>query len=584
MDNYFGENKEDNFINMLTYNIQNVNLSNVVFDSGGNTNSSSRNIYNSQISGLSLFTMVAPFTVIFVLAITGNLSVIATLAINRRMRTVTNAFLLNLAVADLLLGIFCMPFTLSGFIMKQFIFGSLMCRLIPYLQAVSVSVSSWTLVTMSVERYYAICQPLKSKSYRQNWAHVHKVIGCVWIFSLIIMSPIAYLSELKPMVEKDKYKCRENWPSHQYLIMFTLFLDILLLLIPLVIMIVTYTLIAISLTKIMSRDVATDQARNRTTSIDDTYNTATNKKDYNDCIINYQEKENGLVSRKNSCRSDIINDYSNQLNTKNRSISPIFKNNSSNQSSVKRPKTITFNYDSKKINSSSDKINKQESISLNDSKFCDNYFDNKDKEKCCEEIISLNKDIQFDIDYQSKIKQNDKNNNQEKLCKAIGPVNSNSQISNLNNSSLYISNSQHISKNENNQCSQQIQFNYKNCEPKLRSSVDRRLVQKRQSRVIKMLVMVVLEFFICWTPLHVINLISLYKPKIVYQAIGYDGLSLIHLLAYFSSCTNPITYCFMNSKLRQSFLSLFGCKSVKNKKYNTKILQSKYQTTIVKEL
>lgn len=52
------------------------------------------------------------------------------------MRTITNLFLLNLAVSDLFLGVFCMPFTLVGMLLRDFIFGELMCKLLPYLQGV----------------------------------------------------------------------------------------------------------------------------------------------------------------------------------------------------------------------------------------------------------------------------------------------------------------------------------------------------------------------------------------------------------------------------------------------------------------
>lgn len=74
--------------------------------------------------------------IIFLLAVIGNFLVILTLIQSRRMRTITNLFLLNLAVSDLLLGIFCMPFTLIGKILRDFIFGEIMCRLLPYLQGV----------------------------------------------------------------------------------------------------------------------------------------------------------------------------------------------------------------------------------------------------------------------------------------------------------------------------------------------------------------------------------------------------------------------------------------------------------------
>ena len=74
------------------------------------------------------------YSVIFVLATVGNLLVILTLAQNRRMRTITNVYLLNLSVSDLLLAVFCMPFTLIPTILKTFIFGKAMCILVRYMQ------------------------------------------------------------------------------------------------------------------------------------------------------------------------------------------------------------------------------------------------------------------------------------------------------------------------------------------------------------------------------------------------------------------------------------------------------------------
>jgi 7 transmembrane receptor (rhodopsin family) len=74
-----------------------------------------------------------------------------------------------------------------------------------------------------------------------------------------------------------------------------------------------------------------------------------------------------------------------------------------------------------------------------------------------------------------------------------------------------------------------------------------------------MLFVVVLEFFICWTPLYVINTITLFDQRIVYQNLGYTAISFFQLLAYSSSCCNPITYCFMNVGFRKAFLNLFRC-------------------------
>ncbi|ESO89530.1 hypothetical protein LOTGIDRAFT_125181 [Lottia gigantea] len=78
------------------------------------------------------------YSIIFLLGVVGNALVIVTLIQNKKMRTVTNVFLFNLAITDLLLAVFCMPFTLIPIIMKNFIFGEVMCILIRYLQGKSL--------------------------------------------------------------------------------------------------------------------------------------------------------------------------------------------------------------------------------------------------------------------------------------------------------------------------------------------------------------------------------------------------------------------------------------------------------------
>lgn len=64
--------------------------------------------------------------------------------------------------------------------------------------AVSVSVSVWTLVAISLERFYAICQPLRSRRW-QTASHAYRVIAGVWAASLLLMTPIAALSTLMPV-------------------------------------------------------------------------------------------------------------------------------------------------------------------------------------------------------------------------------------------------------------------------------------------------------------------------------------------------------------------------------------------------
>lgn len=57
-------------------------------------------------------TLATAYTIIFLLGFVGNVIVILVISLKPRMRTVTNLFILNLAVADLLVVLFCVPVTL----------------------------------------------------------------------------------------------------------------------------------------------------------------------------------------------------------------------------------------------------------------------------------------------------------------------------------------------------------------------------------------------------------------------------------------------------------------------------------------
>ena len=77
---------------------------------------------------------------------------------------------------------------------------------------------------------------------------------------------------------------------------------------------------------------------------------------------------------------------------------------------------------------------------------------------------------------------------------------------------------------------------------------------------VQMLTVVVVLFFVCWTPTYVMQTWSVFDYDDAVAHVSPTAMNYVHLLAFVSSCCNPITYCFMSGKFRQGFVDAFRCR------------------------
>ncbi|XP_044521777.1 gastrin/cholecystokinin type B receptor [Gracilinanus agilis] len=191
---------------------------------------------------LELAVRVTLYAIIFLLSVGGNVLIITVLGLSRRLRTVTNAFLLSLAVSDLLLAVACMPFTLLPNLMGTFIFGTVVCKAVAYLMGVSVSVSTLSLVAIALERYSAICRPLQARVW-QTRSHAARVIVATWLLSGLLMLPYPVYSVVRP-VSPRALQCTHSWPSVRARQAWSVLLLLFLFFVPGIVMAVAYGLIS----------------------------------------------------------------------------------------------------------------------------------------------------------------------------------------------------------------------------------------------------------------------------------------------------------------------------------------------------
>uniref|UniRef100_A0AAY5EXH0 Galanin receptor type 1 n=1 Tax=Electrophorus electricus TaxID=8005 RepID=A0AAY5EXH0_ELEEL len=132
------------------------------------------------------------FGCIFFLGVVGNSLVIVVIGRikTRRSRSTTNIFILNLSIADLSFLLFCVPFQATIYSLPEWIFGAFLCKFVHYFLMVSMLVSIFTLVAMSVDRYIAVVLSKKSPCIR-NRRNALLGVCIIWMLSFIFAVPVA---------------------------------------------------------------------------------------------------------------------------------------------------------------------------------------------------------------------------------------------------------------------------------------------------------------------------------------------------------------------------------------------------------
>ncbi|XP_036412221.1 chemokine XC receptor 1-like [Colossoma macropomum] len=134
------------------------------------------------------------FTVVVMFSCVGNTLVLWVLLKYENLRSLTNAFLLNLAVSDLVFTV-GLPFWAYYHFIGQWTFGEPACKAVSFIFFVGFYSSTIFLITMTVHRYMAVVRPLSVILNRRIY-HCVLISTVVWILSFCAATPHAIFNKV----------------------------------------------------------------------------------------------------------------------------------------------------------------------------------------------------------------------------------------------------------------------------------------------------------------------------------------------------------------------------------------------------
>ncbi|CAG9799997.1 unnamed protein product [Chironomus riparius] len=174
-----------------------------------------QHLFNENLEALTQASLIFILGVIIILS---NLIVIATFINFRGPQEVINIYLLSLAFADLICGLVIVPLSIYPAIQSAepgfkeqdtWVYGHLACRITGYVEITLFSISMFTFMWISVDRYLAVRKPLRydtvqTKTRCQCW------MCFTWISAAMLCCPSLW-TEAHPNFDKNAYICTPNW-------------------------------------------------------------------------------------------------------------------------------------------------------------------------------------------------------------------------------------------------------------------------------------------------------------------------------------------------------------------------------------
>nr|XP_033803529.1 substance-P receptor [Geotrypetes seraphini]XP_033803530.1 substance-P receptor [Geotrypetes seraphini] len=185
------------------------------------------------------------YSLIVLVSVVGNIIVIWIILAHKRMRTVTNYFLVNLAFAEASMAAFNTVVNFTYAIHNDWYYGLVYCKFHNFFPISAVFASIYSMTAIALDRYMAIIHPLQPRLS----ATATKVVICViWVLAFLLAFPQGYYA----ITENMTYRvvCYVEWPednTHVYQKTYQICVTVLIYFLPLLVIGCAYTVVGITL-------------------------------------------------------------------------------------------------------------------------------------------------------------------------------------------------------------------------------------------------------------------------------------------------------------------------------------------------
>lgn len=185
------------------------------------------------------------YATIVMISVVGNVVVVWIIVAHKRMRTVTNYFLVNLAFAEASMSAFNTVINFTYAVHNEWYYGLVYCRFHNFFPIAAVFASIYSMTAIALDRYVAIIHPLQQ---RLSSTETKIIISVIWILALCLAFPQYYYSVTAEL--PGRVVCYIDWPEYQlcdFRKMYYVCVVILIYFLPLLVMGCAYLVVGITL-------------------------------------------------------------------------------------------------------------------------------------------------------------------------------------------------------------------------------------------------------------------------------------------------------------------------------------------------